>query len=188
MFKRISDSTIIEGIRKQDDTILTWLYDNYLPAVRKHVLNNSGTSEDVSDVFQDTIIVLFRQISNNNLNLTTDLIGYFYGIARKIWSAHLRKKRRMTELDLDFPEEPGQEESIDLMFERIISRAYKKLKPDMQQVLSLFFEGCSYEDIAIKMNLKNESYARRKKYLSKDSLMELVKEDPEYQEYLRFLK
>jgi hypothetical protein len=38
------------------------------------------------------------------------------------------------------------------------------------------------------MNLKNGVYARRKKYLSKEALIELVKEDPEYQEYLRYRK
>ena len=34
------------------------------------------------------------------------------------------------------------------------------------------------------MNLKNETYARRKKYLSKEALMELIKSDPEYKDYL----
>jgi len=38
------------------------------------------------------------------------------------------------------------------------------------------------------MNLTNETYARRKKYLAKEALLELVKADPEYQEYLRFRK
>jgi RNA polymerase sigma factor (sigma-70 family) len=186
LFKRLSDTSIIEGIRNQDDAILNWLYDNYFQTVKKHVLNNSGTNDDVSDVFQDTFIVLYKQIADKSLNLTTDLKGYFFGIARNIWSAQLRKKRKMTELDLDFPEESGQEEAIDMMFERIISRAFNKLKPDFQKVLSLYSEGHSYEEIAVRLNLKNESYARRKKYISKESLLELVKEDPEYQEYLRF--
>jgi hypothetical protein len=31
-------------------------------------------------------------------------------------------------------------------------------------------------------------YARRKKYLCKEALLDLVKEDPEYQEYLRLQK
>jgi hypothetical protein len=62
------------------------------------------------------------------------------------------------------------------------------LKPDQQKVLNLFSEGHSYEEIAAELNLKNEVYARRKKYLSKEALLNLVKEDPEYQEYLRFLK
>jgi len=188
LFKRISDTDIINGIRDQDDRILNWLYNNYLPTIRKHIMNNSGTNDDVSDVFQDTIIVLFRQIAGNKLNLTSDLKGYFFGVARKIWSAQLRRKRRMTELDLDFPEEQGHEESIELMFERIINRAFSKLKPDMQEVLTLYFEGYSYVEIAERMNFKNETYARRKKYLSKETLMELIREDHEYQEYLRFRK
>jgi len=53
-------------------------------------------------------------------------------------------------------------------------------------VMNLFAEGHSYEDIAVKMDLKNEINARRKKYVCKEALLELVKEDPEYQEYLRF--
>jgi len=62
------------------------------------------------------------------------------------------------------------------------------LKSDQQMVLNLFSDGLTYEEIAEKMNLKNEVYARRKKYLSKEALLDLVKEDPEYQEYLRFQK
>lgn len=188
LFKKISDINIIEGVRKQDDKVLNWLYDNYLQSVRSYVLKNSGSEEDVSDVFQDSIIVLYTQISENNLNLTTDLKGYFFGIARNVWNAHLRKKHRTTELKTDIADEEDMEEINDLILERVVSRAFQKLKPDQQTVLNLFSEGHSYEEIAVKMNLKNETYARRKKYLCKEVLLELVKEDPEYQEYLRFLK
>lgn len=189
MFKRISDTVIIEGIRNQDDVILNWLYDNYFASIKKHVLNNSGTNEDVSDVFQDTIIVLYRQITENSLDLTSDLKGYFFGIARNIWNTELRKKLRMNVLEADFHEETANEDdSQDVVLERVLSRAFSKLKPDMQTVLSMYSEGCSYEEIAIRLNLKNETYARRKKYMSKEALLEIVKEDPEYQEYLRLQK
>jgi RNA polymerase sigma factor (sigma-70 family) len=188
LFKRISDNNIIEGIKKQDDKTLNWLYGNYFQAVKNYVIKNSGTSEDVSDVFQDSIIILYNQITGESLNLTTDLKGYFFGIARNVWSAQLRKKRKMTGLDTDLPDEMSREETDEPMFERIVSRAFQKLKPDNQTILTLFADGYSYEEIAVKMNLKNEIYARRKKYLSKEALIELVKEDPEYQEYLRYRK
>jgi RNA polymerase sigma factor (sigma-70 family) len=190
LFKRVSDTNIIEGLKNQDEKILNWLYNNYFQAVKNHVIKNSGTVEDVSDVFQDSIIVLYNQVVDNSLHLTSDLKGYFFGIARNIWSAQLRKKRKITELELDFdiPEEASVEDVNEAMFERIVSRAFQKLKPDFQTVLTLYSEGHSYEDIAIQMNLKNENYARRKKYLCKEALMELVKKDPEYQEYLRYLK
>jgi RNA polymerase sigma factor (sigma-70 family) len=188
LFKKISDIDILEGVRNQDGKVLNWLYDNYLQSVRKHVLNNSGSVEDVSDVFQDTIIILYNQISEDHLNLTTDLKGYFFGIARNVWSAQLRKKQKTLELEFELADEEESEDRYDPTLERIVSRVFQKLKPDQQMVLNLFFEGLSYEEIAEKMNLKNEIYARRKKYLCKESLLELVKEDPEYQEYLRFLK
>jgi len=188
LFKKFSDIDIIEGVLKQDDKVLNWFYDNYLQSVRSYVLKNSGSEEDVSDVFQDSIIVLYTQISENNLNLTTDLKGYFFGVARNVWNAHLRKKHRTTELKTDIEDEEDVEEINKLILEKIVSRAFQKLRPDQQTVLNLFSEGHTYEEIALKMNLKNEIYARRKKYMCKEVLLEFVKEDPEYQEYLRFLK
>ena len=188
LFKKFSDINIIEGVRNQDNKILNWLYDAYLQTVKKYVLGNSGSEEDVSDVFQDTIIVLYNQIISDNLHLTTDLKGYFFGVARNVWSAQLRKKQKTIELEIDPPYEEESEEQYDPVLERVISRAFQKLKPDQQMVLNLFSDGLSYEEIAVKMNLKNEVYARRKKYLCKEALLELVKDDPEYQESLRLRK
>ena len=92
-------------MRLQDDKILNWLYDNYLQSVKNYVLKNSGSIEDVSDVFQDSIIALYSQISDSSLDLTTDLKGYFFGIARNVWNAQLRKKQRTTGLDIDIPDD-----------------------------------------------------------------------------------
>jgi RNA polymerase sigma factor (sigma-70 family) len=130
---------------------------------------------------------LYRQITEENLNLTTDLKGYFFGIARNIWSAHLRKNQRNIVLETDIPDD-DPDDNEDPLLERVVSRAFQKLKPDQKLILSLFSDGLSYEEIAVKMNLKNEIYARRKKYLCKEALLDLVKKDSEYQEYLRLLK
>lgn len=148
------------------------------------MLRNNGSDADVSDVFQESIITLYRQISDNELNLTTDLKGYFFGIARNIWSAQLRKKSRNTEIEFDPPDEISDEESHNPLLERIVNRAFEKLSPDSQTILTLFSEGYSFAEIADMMNLKNETYARRKKYLSKEALIEHIKSDPEYKDYL----
>jgi len=182
LFKKYSDTNIIAGIRSQDDKILNWLYDHYLQSVRKHILNNGGSEEDVSDVFQDTIITLYNQITENNLDLKNDLKGYFFGIARNIWSAQFRKNQRTVELEVEIHDAEEPDDQAGSMMEKIVARVFLKLKPDEQQILSLFSAGKSYEEIAVEMNLKNEDYARRKKYLSKETLLSLMKEDPEYQE------
>ena len=188
MFGKLTDKELIEGIRLQDESVLRYLYDHYFLTVKNHVLKNSGSDDDVSDVFQDTIIILYQQITENNFNLTTDLKGYFFGIARNIWNSQLRHKNRVSELNVDIVEENETDELFDPALEKILNRAFQKLKPDSQTVLKLFYEGISYEEIAVRMSLKNETYARRKKYLSKEALIEIIKMDPEYIEYQRFLK
>ncbi|HOW40961.1 MAG TPA: sigma-70 family RNA polymerase sigma factor [Bacteroidales bacterium] len=187
LFKRYSDIEIIEGIRKQDDRILNWVYDNWYGLVKDHVYKNSGDEDDASDVLQDSVIILFEQIQEGSLTLTTDLKGYFFGVARNVWNGHLRRKQKTTELVTDHPDDDGTDESNRLLLEKLVARAFEKLRPDQQQVLRLFSEGVSFEDIASIMNLSGEEYARRKKYMSKEALLDLVKEDPEYQEYQRLL-
>lgn len=188
LFNKFTDKRIIEGIRNQDDVILRWLYDHYYLTVRNHVMKNSGTPDDIPDVLQEAIIVLYRQVSENDLSLDTDLKGYFFGIVRNIWSAQLRKNQKSTGLTVDIPDEGDPEGYDDPLLERVVSRAFTKLKPDQQEVLRLFADGHSYEDIASRMKLGSEVYARRKKYLSKEELLDIMKEDPEYQEYLRLQK
>jgi RNA polymerase sigma factor (sigma-70 family) len=188
LFGKLTDKSIIEGIRLQDEKVLNYLYDHYFQTVKSHVLMNSGSDDDVSDLFQDTIITLYEQVTENSFELTTDLKGYFFGIARNLWNKQLRKKKKITGLNVDIVEEDDSDEYHNLALEKILSRSFQKLKLDSQTVLTLFSEGISYEEIAVRMNLKNETYARRKKYLSKEELLEIIKKDPDYQEYLRFLK
>jgi len=188
LFNKISDIEIIKGVRNQDVKVLNWLYDNYLQMIRSHIFNNSGNDQDVSDVFQDTIITLYNLIREDNLKVAGDLRGYFFGIAKNIWREQLRRAGKTTELTQDFAEETESDEITDTFMERLVSKAFLKLKPDQQEVLNLYADGMSYDDIAVRMSLKNETYARRKKYLSKEALLDILKEDPEYQEYLLFRK
>jgi RNA polymerase sigma factor (sigma-70 family) len=188
LFKKLSDKSIIEGVRLQDDKVLNYMYDHYFQTIKHYVLQNSGSEDDASDLFQDTIIALYQQITEHNFHPDSDLKGYFYGIARNTWITRLNQKPPVSELKMDIAEEGDPEDLSDSNLGKILSRAFQKLKPDNQTVLNLYYQGLSYEEIAEKMNLKNESYARRKKYLSKEALIELIKKDPEFPGYQRFLK
>jgi hypothetical protein len=77
LFKKYSDSDIIDGIRRQDNKILTYLYDAYYDMLRDHLRKNSGSEDDVYDVLQETVVVLFKQVTGGEFTLTSDLKGYF---------------------------------------------------------------------------------------------------------------
>ena len=182
LFKKYSDSDIIDGIRRQDSRILTWLYDSWYEVVRDHLKKNSGSDDDVYDVLQETVVILYKQVTGENFNLTSDLRGYFFGVARNVWNTQLRYRSRLTSLETDPVDFTETDEASGATLERIVMRSFALLGEDCQMMLNLFTEGFSYEEIARKMGLKNESYARRKKYLCKEALMEIIKTDPEYQD------
>lgn len=190
LFNKYSDIEILEGIKKQDAKILKWLYNNYYGIVEDHVLRNSGSGEDAADVLQESIIIIYEKITASSLKLTTDLKGFFFGVVKNVWNSNLRKKRKTVALesDSDFVDDEDINEIYDQELEKIVSKAFAQLKPDQRMVLELFAQGKSYGEIMEIMNLGSEDYARRKKYLSKEALMEIIKKDPDYREYLRFLK
>jgi RNA polymerase sigma factor (sigma-70 family) len=184
LLTKYSDSRIIEGIRRQEDVILKYIYSAYFDMVRDYVLKNSGNQSYVSDVFQETIIILYKQIKADELDLKTDLKGYFFGISKFVWGRILRHKQRFSNIESDVIDEtPSGYESSGGAIERIVARAMEKLNPDCREVLNLFIEKVPYDEIARKLGLKDENYARRKKYLCKEALMELVKKDSEYPDY-----
>ena len=83
--------------------------------------------------------------------MTSDLKGYFFGIARNRWKEHLRARKETIAIDENMAYESIQEESADPFFERIVTRAFEKLKPEYQEVLTLFSNGHSYEEMVKKL-------------------------------------
>ncbi|HUW92971.1 MAG TPA: sigma-70 family RNA polymerase sigma factor [Bacteroidales bacterium] len=182
LFKKYSDSDIIDGIRRQDNKILNYLYDGYYDMLRDHLKKNSGSDDDVYDVLQESVVVLYKQVTEGDFTLTSDLKGYFFGIARNIWNTQLRYKSRVSPLESDISDEGDLADANKVILERIVSRSFALLQEDCQMVMNLFIDGYSYEEIARKMGMKSEAYARRKKYLCKEALMQIIKTDPEYQD------
>ena len=186
-FNRYSDIDILEGIKKQDAKVLKWLYKNYYGIVKDHVIRNSGYEEDVADVLQESIIIIYEKATANALTLTTDLKGFFFGVVKNVWNALLRKKQKNISLESDFLDEEDSSDIFNRELEKIVSKAFAQLKPDQRMILELFGQGKSYAEITEIMGLGSEEYARRKKYLSKEAIIEIIKQDPEYREYLRYI-
>lgn len=182
LFKKYSDSDIIDGIRRQDNRILTYLYDVYYEVVRDHLRKNSGSDDDVYEVLQETVIIIYKQVTDNSLKLTSDLKGYFFGVARNVWNSQLRYRSKLSSIETERNDFAEPEDLSGAVLEKIVMRSFALLGEDCQMMLTLFSEGFTYEEIARKMGLKNESYARRKKYLCKEALIEIIKTDPDYQD------
>jgi len=188
--KKLTLGQIIEGIQKRDNKILTLIYKELYPVVRYYVMSNGGSQDDSKDVFQESIIIVFKQISQNSFAIKTGFEAYLYGVARLVWLKILRSRatHERNILQIEEPENsylPSDslvEEEIDM---RLFRKYFTKLGVECQKVLRLISDGVSYEQIAIEMGYKNEKIIRNKKYKCKEYLIKMIKEDPEYQRIKR---
>lgn len=183
--KKLSLGQIIDGIRNRDNKVLTTVYREIFPVVRYYVINNGGNQDDAKDVFQESIIIAYKQISENNFELRSGFDSYLYGISRLVWlkilrnrSIHERNISKIEEAEFSY-NTPDQfiEEELEL---RLFRKYFLKLGTECQKVLRLISENVSYEDIAKEMGYKSEKIVRNKKYKCKEALTKMIKADPEF--------
>jgi DNA-directed RNA polymerase specialized sigma24 family protein len=81
----MTDKTIIEHLRHNKYSMaLKGLYDMF-PAVNQYIKTNSGFADDARDVFQDTLVVLYKKVHSGDLTLTVPLKVYLLAIAKNCW-------------------------------------------------------------------------------------------------------
>ena len=188
--KKLSLGQIIEGIRNRDNQVLTTVYREIFPVVRYYVINNGGNQEDAKDVFQESIIIAYKQICQNNFTLKSGFDSYLYGISRLVWLKILRN-RSIHQRNITKIEEPEFEyNNSDLIVEeelelRLFRKYFLKLGSECRKVLTLVAENMPYDQIAKEMGYKSEKIVRNKKYKCKEALIKMIRSDEEYKNMQR---
>jgi len=177
---------IIDGIVSGDEIVLKAFYKKNMPYVHKYIIQYQGKEEDVQDIFQDALVVIYHKLRADELELTASIDAYFMGVCKNLWKNQLRKKQLLeyNELLLEKTIDPSASVT-DLLTQKhqkdIYNNHFNKLSSRNQRILFMFFEGKSMKDIA-DITGYSEGYTRRKKYKIKELLISLVRNDPMYPE------
>lgn len=189
--KRFSDEEIIIGLKKRDNQTLQYIYSNHYDLVRQLIINNNGSDDDAEDVFQEALIILFKQLRDEDqFELTSAFGTYIYSVARLIWLKKLRELKKMdvTELKREMEEfiefeEPPPVQDKDLRM-AIYQRNLLLIPEDCQQILRLTAQNVKSKNIAEKLGFRSESYVRKRRHFCKEFLINKIKEDGEYREMM----
>jgi RNA polymerase sigma factor (sigma-70 family) len=183
-----ADHEYLAAIRQGAREPLEELYRTLLPAVYRNIRHAGGTSDDARDLVQDAIILIFNKLRQGDLVLTGSFAAFFLGICRNLWGNRLQKiAGRMVTI----PEEAKYNIASDddwhvheeqLARHRLFYRAFGQLGALCQQLLRLFMEGKSMEEIMQTLELASYDYTRRRKYLCKEKLIEIIKSSADYTE------
>src|SRR5689334_17553065 len=105
----MTDKQIIEFLRNNKyQKAVNKLYD-VLSTVKNYIRSNNGTTDDAEDIFQDALVVLYKNVQSNSFALTVPLKTYLLAIVKNLWWQELRRRNKI-------PVTSGQADIPDVIF------------------------------------------------------------------------
>lgn len=153
--------------------------------VRSYVLCRSGTADDVHEMLQEGLSILFKKAYDNELDTDCQIEAYLCGICKNLWKKELQYRNGQSlsdafeDLEDIFYNKVKEDEEKEAR-SRILERNMAKLSEKCQEVFRMKMEGNSCEEIAEHFELDSSQIARNKIYSCKKRLQTLVYQDPEY--------
>ncbi len=176
---------MLEGLRTSNNEVLSFIYRQYYPEIRFFVIKNSGSDEDAQDVFQESIIIIYKKLRDDVLKLSCSFKTYLYSVCRIVWLKQLEKRKTKTDslsynqAFVDLQEGIGEMAEEQERF-KLYQKHFQTLHEDCQMILKLFFEKKSHKEIASKMNITSENYLKKRKYQCKEILVKRIQNDPDF--------
>ncbi|HXB39854.1 MAG TPA: sigma-70 family RNA polymerase sigma factor [Bacteroidia bacterium] len=168
-----TDKEYIEGLRLSNDAVIRSVYKKFYPVIARMVLNNSGTEQEAKDVFQETVLVLYHHVQQQQFELTCTLQTYLYSVSRRLWLKQLHKKSGLFKLDERFYEgEDVAEIASDLEVYEERDQNIGRMKESMGQlgepcktlIEDFYTRHLSMDEIAEKFGYTNADNAKNQKY------------------------
>ena len=91
-----NEKILLEGLAKNDRQAIEGIYRDNYGMVQAFILNNSGSSDDARDIFQEAMIVLFEKAGSGTFELNCQLKTYIYSVCRRLWLKRLNQMQRFT--------------------------------------------------------------------------------------------
>jgi RNA polymerase sigma factor (sigma-70 family) len=179
---KISNEDIIKGIIQQDSEALQYLYREVYTQIRWLVIHNHGCEQDAKDIFQESMIVLYRKIRKGTLSLNCNLSTYIYSVCRLLWLKELQRKGRYQNAECDevlfISEGDDGNQGLEETKKQLFSKHFNELSKDCKKILNLYLNGVSVEEITKAMGFSSEQYTMERKYRCKQKLMDKIIHNP----------
>ena len=178
-----SNTDLIKGIRNHDSSILRHVYDVHYPIIEGYITHNQGSREQARDIFQDAMIIVYKRIKSDELELSCKFGTYLYAICKNIWMQERKKylqraeKLRQQPLEVHDPG-PADDPLLQKHLTDLFNKHFDALSKDCQKILSMYFNNFSVEDIRAAMNYKDLHHTADRKYRCKKSLINRIVNDP----------
>jgi RNA polymerase sigma factor (sigma-70 family) len=151
------------------------IYRQHYNTITKWILGNGGSEDDASDIYQESMVILYEKAQNVDFRLTCKIGTYLFAISKNLW---YKKVEQYQKMPVRLPDAAGQDDRIDWASDDDISAhqereayyaqlnvALDKLGEPCSSLLKAFYhKDKSMQDIAADFGYTNPENAKTQKY------------------------
>jgi RNA polymerase sigma factor (sigma-70 family) len=165
----LNEKTLLQGLARNDRKAVETIYKENYNMVQALVINNSGSSEDARDIFQETMIVLYEKAKSGTFELNCQIKTFVYSVSRRLWLKRLMHQNRfqisesedelvMVEEEVDDHEQRNSEFNM-------MEKAMGGLGEPCRSLLEAFYlQKRTMQEIALSFGYTNAENAKTQKY------------------------
>ena len=186
-----TDKEIVRGILDNDSRVINYVYKMIYPSIKNYILSNSGSPEDVEDVFQEAFVTIYKSLKRRGYIKVDSFKSYMFVVCKNTWLDSLRRSEASVTETVNnwdsFEEEYEANEKTPYDDEKyqLFLKHFNRLSSEQRRALNYFFDSVPLKVIAVKMGYSSEDYAKSRKYRFKKKLIERIKSDPLYWELIK---
>ena len=165
-----NEKALLEGLARSDKKAIEIIYRENYNMVQSLIINNSGSTDDAKDIFQETMIVLYEKVRSGTFELNCLIKTYVYSVSRRLWLKRLQQMNRyvpaVENLQDTVPveEEVEENERINSEFQAM-EKAINSLGEPCKSLLEAYYlEKKSMQEIALFFGYTNAENAKNQKY------------------------
>jgi len=176
---KYSNADLLKGIKKPEEKIIKYLYDNNLPKVIKMSSEILGHTSQAEDIFHEALVTLIENVRHNKFKGNSQVSTYLISIVKFKMYNQLKKISKHKQLPineeiLDIPSLISDSKDRIRLLERLLEKL-TELSEECQLLLqNYYYENMSMNEIADKLNYSS-SFVRVKKNRCMNKLKDLVK-------------
>jgi len=165
-----NEQALLEGLAASDRKAIETIYRAHYSMIQTLVINNSGTSDDARDIFQEAIIVLYEKAKSGSFELHAQLKTYLYAVCRRLWLKKLQANQLFTGDLANASESIATEEDVEMYEHRtrdfeLMEQALQHLGEPCKEILeSYYLRKKNMSEIAREFGYTNADNAKNQKY------------------------
>jgi len=162
----MTDKEILVQLRLGNEHCLKYLYQ-HLEMVKSWVKQNNGNDDDAYDVFQEAIIVFYKNLMKGNYESKSKISTYLFGICKRQWLNQLNRRLKYEKPNDNFVAlDTRQDDGFEIEF----TRGRQSLKRYIDEALNKLGEPCKkLLETTIYLKLRMQEIAEMFNYSSAHS-------------------